>query len=79
MTDEEDVMEGPTMQQIVAEVVNAEDLKNVQSGLVDIAAMIGTYYHALRGQGIPSKLVCELVLQWSEITLTNVTVDEESV
>lgn len=69
MTDEGDDMQGPRIEEIVGEVVAAEDLKDAVSGLEDVAKMAGAYYRALAEQGMPKGLVHDLVLQWADSTL----------
>lgn len=57
------------MAEIVTDAVNEVDLRDAVGNLEDIARMAGAYYAALSQQGMPAKLVHDMMMQWQQITL----------
>jgi hypothetical protein len=66
MSEDEEVQ---GIEEIVAEVVNEVDLKDSIAGLRDVARMAGAYYAALVENGMPAKLVHDMMLSWQDMTL----------
>ncbi len=67
MSEDEDMQQN--IEEIVAEAVNAVDLKDSISSLRDVAYMAGAYYAALSETGMPAKLIHDLMVNWQDMTL----------
>jgi len=62
-------MQGPGIEEIVADAVNEVDLRDTIANLGDVARMAGAYYAALCAQGMPARLVHDMMIAWQDITL----------